>query len=138
METKKLRHDGTIEELRAIVENCGFAVSNATQQGANYVIRTTDGATVTWYTTGSINIQGKPDVSEKLKLAWASLTPNAPGIESSSSLASTQIDLHANNKVFVVHGHDDVCREQLELVLHKLGLDPFVLANTGGGGPHNH
>ena len=24
--------------------------------------------------------------------------------------------------------------EQLELVLHKLGLNPFVLANTGGGG----
>jgi predicted nucleotide-binding protein len=37
-------------------------------------------------------------------------------------------------RVFVVHGHDDVVREQLELVLHKLGLEPFVLANTGGGG----
>jgi predicted nucleotide-binding protein len=36
--------------------------------------------------------------------------------------------------VFVVHGHDAVAREQLELILLKLGLDPFVLANTGGGG----
>jgi predicted nucleotide-binding protein len=25
-------------------------------------------------------------------------------------------------------------REQLELILHRLGLEPFVLANTGGGG----
>src|SRR5699024_4280035 len=32
------------------------------------------------------------------------------------------------------HGHDVTAREQLELVLHKLGIDPFVLANTGGGG----
>ncbi|MEP2182197.1 nucleotide-binding protein, partial [Roseibium sp.] len=40
----------------------------------------------------------------------------------------------ASKKVFVVHGHDTVSREQLELVLHKLGLDPFVLANTSGGG----
>ncbi len=37
-------------------------------------------------------------------------------------------------KVFVVHGHDTAAREQLELILHRLGLDPFVLANTGGGG----
>jgi predicted nucleotide-binding protein len=36
--------------------------------------------------------------------------------------------------VFVVHGHDQIAREQLELVLHKLHLEPFVLANTGGGG----
>ena len=36
--------------------------------------------------------------------------------------------------MFVVHGHDTLAREQLELVLHRLGLEPFVLANTGGGG----
>jgi predicted nucleotide-binding protein len=36
--------------------------------------------------------------------------------------------------VFVVHGHDPGAREQLELVLHKLGLQPFVLQNTDGGG----
>ncbi|UWX56754.1 nucleotide-binding protein [Chlorobaculum sp. MV4-Y] len=39
----------------------------------------------------------------------------------------------ANKKVFLIHGHDTTAREQLELVLHKLGLDPFVLTNTGGG-----
>lgn len=37
-------------------------------------------------------------------------------------------------QVFIVHGHDDSAREQLELVLHKLGLDPYILANTGGHG----
>lgn len=36
--------------------------------------------------------------------------------------------------IFVVHGHDGVAREQLELVLHRLGLKPFVLQNTDGGG----
>ena len=38
------------------------------------------------------------------------------------------------NRIFVVHGHDPTAREQLELILHRLGLQPFVLANTGGGG----
>ena len=37
-------------------------------------------------------------------------------------------------KVFVVYGHDTQSREQLELILHKLELEPFVLANTSGNG----
>ena len=40
----------------------------------------------------------------------------------------------ASKKVFVVHGHDSIAREQLELIIHKLGLNPFVLANTSGSG----
>ena len=36
--------------------------------------------------------------------------------------------------IFVVHGHDSQSREQLELVLMKLGLQPFILQNTDGGG----
>jgi len=39
-----------------------------------------------------------------------------------------------NRIIFVVHGHDGESREQLELVLHRLGLKPFVLQNTDGGG----
>ena len=54
-----------------------------------------------------------------------------------STEASTQTadtDSSERPRVFVVHGHDTLAREQLELTLHKLKLDPFVLANTGGGG----
>ena len=39
-----------------------------------------------------------------------------------------------NRTIFVVHGHDNEAREQLELVLHRLGLKPYVLQNTDGGG----
>ena len=35
---------------------------------------------------------------------------------------------------WLVVGHDKTSRDQLELILHRLGLEPFVLANTGGGG----
>ena len=37
-------------------------------------------------------------------------------------------------KIFVVHGHDNEARMELELALHQLGLEPFVLANKSGGG----
>ena len=36
--------------------------------------------------------------------------------------------------IFVVHGRDHEARDQLELVLRRLGLEPFVLQITGGGG----
>jgi predicted nucleotide-binding protein len=36
--------------------------------------------------------------------------------------------------IFVVHGRDHEARDQLELVLRRLGLEPFVLQVTGGGG----
>lgn len=36
--------------------------------------------------------------------------------------------------IFVVHGRDHDARDQLELVLRRLGLSPFVLQVTGGGG----
>lgn len=106
--------------------------------------RTKDGAVLNWFpTTGTINFQGpdpaKSRVAAKVRIALA----NEAGDEASeASDTSTAIGRPAvpravaaeKKKVFVVHGHDDVAREQLELILHRLGLDPFVLANTGGGG----
>jgi len=35
--------------------------------------------------------------------------------------------------IFVVHGRDHVARDQLELILRRLGLEPYVLQVTGGG-----
>jgi predicted nucleotide-binding protein len=36
--------------------------------------------------------------------------------------------------IFVVHGRDELRRDQLELILRRLGLEPYVLQVTGGGG----
>jgi predicted nucleotide-binding protein len=36
-------------------------------------------------------------------------------------------------RIFVVHGHDRDARDQLELVLMRLGLKPFILQNSNGG-----
>ena len=39
-----------------------------------------------------------------------------------------------DSTIFVVHGRDHESRDQLELILRRLGLAPFVLQVTGGGG----
>jgi predicted nucleotide-binding protein len=41
---------------------------------------------------------------------------------------------NAAGTIFVVHGRDHDARDQLELVLRRLALAPFVLQVTGGGG----
>jgi predicted nucleotide-binding protein len=39
-----------------------------------------------------------------------------------------------SSTIFLVHGRDVEARDQLELVLRRLGLEPYVLQVTGGGG----
>jgi predicted nucleotide-binding protein len=40
----------------------------------------------------------------------------------------------SSKKIFIVHGHDSAALDQLELILHRRDLDPFILQNTAGGG----
>lgn len=40
----------------------------------------------------------------------------------------------ASEHIFIVHVHYTEARDQLELALHRLGLEPFILMNTSGGG----
>lgn len=100
-------------------------------------LRCDDGAIMNWYTgTGKIQFQGPQTAKEKLQtLVENGLQPDTSKVIASRILPGVSPANPASlKKVFVVHGHDTPAREQLELVLHRLNLDPFVLANTGGGG----
>lgn len=124
---------GSLQELKDIVSQRGCAgvwsdISNGNQ------FKTSDGGILNWFSaTGRINFQGSAAGKGKLQAlfggedATVMLVPQKNGMP-------TAIEIGTKEKVFVVHGHDTASREQLELVLHKLGLDPYVLANTGGGG----
>jgi predicted nucleotide-binding protein len=70
--------------------------------------------------------EGKDEISARLS--------NGPKYVEATPAVPLPIPPAERPKVFVVHGHDVQAREQLELILHRLGLEPFVLANTGGGG----
>lgn len=49
------------------------------------------------------------------------------------SAISAQSATDKRTKIFVVHGHDSAALEQLELVLRRLSLDPYILQNNDGG-----
>jgi predicted nucleotide-binding protein len=136
-----MKHKGSFEDLQTIVRAVGFNISEITDSGNQKQIRTEEGAIINWFpSTGTLQYQGKPVPKQRLQDSIATYTgvavPNPPLIQTSET-AEPQAPNSYNNenkKVFVVHGHDAVAREQLELVLHKLGLYPFVLQNTSGGG----
>lgn len=135
-----MKHKGSFEDLKTIVRGVGREITSSGPSGNAHQIKTDDGAILNWYeSTGTVQFQGKPEAKVKLESDLAAYTGKAVApvpatattTTNSSSTVATQ---HHPGKVFIVHGHDSVAREQLELVVHKLGLDPFVLQNTGGAG----
>ena len=40
----------------------------------------------------------------------------------------------STNKVFIVHGHDEVVRDKVELFLRRVGLEPIILCNQPNSG----
>lgn len=133
-----MKHTGSLEDLLTTINGCGFTAEQVLEQEHGHQIRTSEGAIVNRYPSKcTLVFQGPREQRERIVGAWASYTGvvAAPVMqEVIGEPAAPTNPATANKKVFVVHGHDTGAREQLELVLHKLGLDPFVLANTGGGG----
>jgi len=77
--------------------------------------------------TGKTQVQGK-DTSEKKRAEQ--LLQSLPIASSSAGLANTQsLPLLPPEKIFIVYGHDTEAREQLELLLRRLKLEPVILAN---------
>jgi predicted nucleotide-binding protein len=114
---------GTVDDLKAGVEAAGIEGSWSERPNYCWKFTSNERAGLNWAsTTGKIWFDG-PD-APKRQLSDA--------VESVLSIGAPKAD--DNRTIFVVHGHDPVAREQLELVLFKLGLQPYVLQNTDGGG----
>ena len=139
---------GELAELQAHMTALGYQ-GEWTEDNGKHAFRSEDGAVLNWWpSTGTLQVQGPTSVRNKLEEAISivlSGNSSPVGVPKTSS-ADTQLDatsspvaisppvVEESEKIFVVYGHDDQAREQLELILHRLGLDPFVLGNTGGGG----
>jgi predicted nucleotide-binding protein len=116
----------SIDALQAMMGDAGLVGEWSEKPNSCWRFVTKDGGGLNWSSTkGTIWFDGPADAKASLegavKLAMSGGTPPPAKVE-------------ATGRIFVVHGHDTVAREQLELVLHKLGLQPFVLQNTDGGG----
>jgi len=118
-------HDG-LDELKAQVAALGLEGEWSERPNSCWRFVAKDKAGLNYSTTkGTLWFDGPSEAKNKLEeivtTSIGSPAPKPAAVENSGT-------------IFVVHGHDASSREQLELVLHKLGLQPFVLQNTDGGG----
>jgi len=126
------KFQGDLTELRQRIAATGRE-GEWVENEHSYQFRCADGAILNWYPkTATVQYQGDKNARGSLERALAEQVAGGYRPVGTSSKVNEKAPIKA--KVFVVHGHDQTAREQLELVLHKLGLDPFVLANTGGDG----
>jgi len=118
---------GSLEDLKSAVADAGIVGSWSEEAGGKHCFRPNDGGVLNWWpNTGTIQFQGQPETKTALErvLAEAQRLPVAKPVAPSKP----------KRQIFIVHGHDPEARDQLELALHRLGLEPFVLMNTSGGG----
>ncbi len=120
----------TPDEVESVLKgnNVPFAPKNI-QHARQFSFQ--DGAKLCAYDSGKLVWQGK-DSPTKAKVE-ALLGQEAP--PQAHATASQESAAHAySNKVFIVYGHDVDAREQLELLLRRMKLEPVVLQNLPSGG----
>lgn len=118
---------GTIEELKTAVDASGIKGewTERPENGGHYCYRAKTGEVLNWWPPkATITFQGQNQEAFKASVA-AALGAPAPILVAVGAPAAA--------KIFVVHGHDREARDQLELVLMRLGLQPFILQNADGG-----
>lgn len=118
---------GTIEELKAAVEASGIKGewTERPENGGHYCYRAKTGEVLNWWPSkGTVNFQGQNQDAFRNSVAAALGAPAPVAVAAVAPAAA---------KIFVVHGHDREARDQLELVLMRLGLQPFILQNADGG-----
>jgi predicted nucleotide-binding protein len=115
--------NGNIDDLKAGVAATGIEGAWEEKPNACWKFTARDRAGMNWSSTkGTIWFDGPAGPKATLSAAMEAI------------LGSGAAKADEDRTIFVVHGHDGEAREQLELVLHRLGLKPFVLQNTDGGG----
>jgi predicted nucleotide-binding protein len=132
---KGMKFDGNIDDLKDLLQKKGVK-GTWDKKGVSNQFRSLQGGIVNLFDNGTVNFQGQSPDKDKLKDIIESYTGEYGSVADTAFHAPEPSPAYQTEKpkVFVVYGHDTQSREQLELVLHKLNLNPFVLANTSGNG----
>lgn len=105
----------TYEEIILKLQNCKmFSMVEEKQTGNSKQIKLNNGAIINCFMNGNHNVQGK----------------NQQIVKDFLSGVVTSI----NKKVFVVYGHDDIARTQLEALLRRWDLEPIILDQQASSG----
>lgn len=121
---------GSVEELKDRV--AGISGEWSEDPAGKHTFRASSGAILNfWPSRGTLQFQGQRDAIPELE---SMVADGKVGIIEHPQNAAVQGNTQGKQKIFIVHGHDTEARDQLELALRRLGLEPFILMNAPGQG----
>lgn len=125
-----LKFKGSLDDLKDRVKERGVEGTWSEENGNKHVFRREEGGILNWWSsTKTVQCQGAKDERALLEELFSSAE-----LSNNGSNPSKEIQSGANSQIFIVHGHDTDARDQLELALLRLQLEPFILMNQSGGG----
>ena len=111
----------TIEELKKLLSEKGYSVNGEKKIQYGQQIKLTNGATITCFDKGKIQVQGKASIKSEMESVIGLSNPGA------DVKITAEPEWNKSNEVFVVYGHDNEARDQLEAMLRRWGLEPLIL-----------
>jgi len=108
-----------LEKVQEILVTNGYMVDEIKAIGYGQQIKFTNGSLVNVYDSGKIVVGGKEQ--ENVKALLGLNTGGQPAAVPAAGI------VRGNNKVFVVYGHDEPARTQLEAMLRRWGMEPLIL-----------
>lgn len=112
-----------IDTLRGCLGAGGFQIEREERlsNGTGLQVRLTNGAIVNLYDSGKLVVQGKHQEGVKACLGLESVTSIKIAPESNNGSKPIL------SKVFLVYGHDNAARTDLEAMLRRWRLEPLIL-----------
>ncbi|HYD69359.1 nucleotide-binding protein [Azospirillum sp.] len=124
--------EGGIEDLKDKVASAAIVGEWSDDNQGKYSFRSKKGGVLNfWPSKGTLQFQGKPEPKAELEAIFSVCESN--GLRPIANNSVLQKVADQKTRIFVVHGHDHAALEQLELVLRRLNLDPYILQNNDGG-----
>ena len=107
----------TVEEAKAVLAEHGCSVIEESPIPHGVRLRCDGGQVVSVYDTGTVVVQGKnvDGLEEKLTSAPTTGAPHTPKVSSSPT------------EVFVVYGHNEDAKNEIERMLRRWKLNPIML-----------
>ena len=116
---------------RTIREKNWYESDREIQYGHQFTL--TDGTKVCCYNSGSVVVQGRDtDIKREAESIFGGKSAGSGRRSRSKDVIDSAPTLP--KRVFIVYGHDRDARDQLELLLRRLKLEPVILQNLPGGG----
>jgi len=114
---------GTFDVLKEKVAQLDLAGEWRELSNGQKQFRARNGGILNWYeSSGTLLFQGDDKAKQNIE------TRLSPILESNDCFSASSVKTNElNNKIFVVYGHDEAARDQLDAMLRRWGLEPLIL-----------